>query len=231
MDESLNRANDAAVIFDVDGVLVDSYAAHLESWRRVYNQLGWQLSDEEFATTFGRTTREILQHRWPSDRPLDDATLHALDAQKEQLYREIAAADFPLMSGAVSLIRALHHDGFRLAVGSSAPAENVRLSLRHVDPDQLVEVAITGDDVTLGKPHPQVFLLAAQRLGVANSCCVVVEDAPAGIEAAHRAGMKCIGMRSQGRTAQALAAADAQVDQLAQITPELLRALLRNAYR
>ncbi len=217
---------EAAVIFDLDGVLVDSYAAHLASWRRIYEDLGWRLSDKEFASSFGRTTREILQSRWPPDMPLDDSTLQELNVRKERLYREIAAEDFPVMPGAVPLLRSLHRQGIRLAVGSSAPVENVTLSLQHVDPDQLVDVAITGDDVTLGKPHPQVFQLAAGRLSVASQNCVVVEDAPAGIEAAHRAGMKCIGMLSRGRTPQALSAADWQVDHLSQITPELLHRLL-----
>ncbi len=147
------RDDQVAVIFDVDGVLVDSYEAHLQSWRLLYADLGWELSDDDFAATFGRTTREIIQDRWPTDIPLDDSRLNELNTRKESYYREIVGNQFPTMPGAIQLLRNLNQQGFRLGVGSSGPVENVELSLSHVDPDGVVSVAISGNDVTRGKPR------------------------------------------------------------------------------
>ena len=214
------------VIFDVDGVLVDSYAAHLESWQRFAAERQWALTDEQFAATFGRTTREVIVESWGEElqraaESLTDEALRIMDDRKESLYREIIAGEFPGMDGAPELISALADAGFALAVGSSGPAENVQMVMQRVDPDGLIAVAITGDDVTRGKPDPQVFQLAAERLGLAPSRCVVVEDASAGIIAAHAAGMRCIAIASTGRTRGELQAAELVVDALTELTPEL----------
>src|SRR4249919_3214852 len=119
-----------AVIFDVDGVLVDSYAAHFRSWRDVLLENGRDLTEEDFARTFGRTSREIIAKFWGDG--LDDALVRAIDDRKEALYREIVGRSFPAMDGATALIDALRAAGFRLAVGSSAPPENVELSLERL---------------------------------------------------------------------------------------------------
>lgn len=218
------NADMGGVIFDVDGVLVDSYAAHRESWQRFAAERHWTFTDQQFAASFGRTTREIIAETWGDQlaragESLTDEAVASLDERKEALYREIIAEDFPGMDGAPALIGALAAAGYRLAVGSSGPAANVRMVLQHVDPAGAVEVAITGDDVTRGKPDPQVFQLAAERLGLPPSRCVVVEDAPAGIAAAHAAGMRCFAVASTGRQRADLRAAELVVDALAELTP------------
>src|SRR5438094_7857413 len=113
------------VIFDMDGVLVNSYDAHLESWQRSARQRNLEMSRENFARTFGRTSREIIRELWPGT--LSDEQIAAFDAAKEQAYRDILATKFPEMDGADELIRALHDAGFRLAIGSSGPPPNVAL--------------------------------------------------------------------------------------------------------
>ena len=176
-----------AVIFDVDGVLVDSYDAHFRSWRDILRENGLDMSEADFAQTFGRTSREIIRRFWGDE--VDDATARAIDDRKEALYRDLVRAAFPAMDGAVALIDALHGAGFALAVGSSAPPENVVLSLDGLGRRDAFRAIVTGRDVTRGKPDPQVFLLAAERLGMAPRDCVVIEDAPAGVRAAAAAGM------------------------------------------
>lgn len=205
-----------AVIFDVDGVLVDSYWAHYESWRLTAARHGWDFTEDDFRGTFGRTSVDIVRQLWPH-APLELSQIHALDADKEDAYRDLVEHDFPAMPGARDLLRELHAAGFRLAVGSSGPPENVALALRHVDPENLVSAVVTGADVTRGKPDPQVFQLAAERMGLPPESCVVVEDAPAGVTAAHRAGMKCIALVSTGRTRDELCEADLRVDYLAEL--------------
>ena len=208
-----------AVIFDMDGVLVDSYAAHQESWQRLAVERGYQLTPQDFAATFGRTSREIIQQLW-GDARLSVQEIAALDDLKEEYYRDVVRRDFPAMDGAVELIDALTAAQIRLAVGSSGPPENVELVLDKFERTEQFTAVVTGVDVTRGKPDPQVFQVASERLDLPPSKCVVVEDAPAGIVAAQAAGMKCVGLASTGRTTDELSAADLVVGSLREVTPQ-----------
>lgn len=212
-----------AVIFDLDGVLVDSYQAHFESWSRLYGELGVPYSEDKFAADFGRTSRDILR-RTLGDR-LTDEQVRELDGRKESLFREILRRDFPAMEGAVELIDSLASNGFLLAVGSSGPPENISLCLENLGLGEKFSAIVTGADVTRGKPDPQVFQIAANRLGVTASSCAVVEDAVHGIEAAHRAGMVSIGLTGTA-SRDRLAAASLVVDRLRELTPQVVRRLI-----
>lgn len=212
-----------AVIFDMDGVLVDSYRAHFQSWRDVYGELGFEYDEATFAADFGRTSRDIL--RRTLGNALTDADIRRLDDRKEALYRDILRADFPAMDGAVALIDALAADGFLLAVGSSGPTENIALSLEMLGRGERFSAIVTGADVTRGKPDPQVFQLAAERLGVSPGSCCVIEDAPHGIEAAQRGGMACVALTGTAPREQ-LSRADLVVEQLRELSPALLRGVI-----
>lgn len=201
----------SGVICDLDGVLVDSYQAHLRSWVTMAREHGLDITEAEFARTFGQTSREVIARYWGRD--VDAA---ALDARKEGLYREAIQACFPVMDGAVALLDALAAAGFRLAVGSSAPPENVALSLRLLGRADAFDATVTGRDVTRGKPNPQVFLLAAERLGLPPARCVVIEDAPVGVAAARAAGMPVIALVGTAEPA-ALADADLVVASLREV--------------
>jgi beta-phosphoglucomutase len=214
-----------AVIFDVDGVLVDSYHAHFASWQRMAGEQGWTVTEAEFAASFGRTSREIIAQRWSNGR-LSDEQVAELDDRKEAIYREILRESFPAMDGAARLIVALADSGVAMAVGSSGPPQNVQLVLENVDFGRRIQAVVTGVDVTRGKPDPQVFRFAAERLGVAPARCVVVEDAPAGIAAARAAGMHSVGLVSTGRTAEELQAADLVVTSLQSLSPSTIRQLI-----
>lgn len=213
-----------AVIFDVDGVLVDSYAAHRESWCDLAREMDVAYGDAEFAATFGRTSRAILQEHWP---PMSDAEMTALDDRKEAMFRAIVERDFPAMPGAAALIDALHAAGWGIAAGSSGPPENVSLALEQLGRADLFGAAITGMDVTRGKPDPEVFLLAAERLGANPNECIVFEDAPAGVAAARAAGMACVGFASTGRTHAELEGADHIIDALVDVGVDQLATILR----
>src|SRR5260221_2758043 len=119
------------VIFDMDGVLVDSYQAHWESWHFMADELGKGLTESQFVSTFGRTSREIIAEHWVANA-LSPQEMAAFDRRKEALYREIVSRHFPAMDGARDLIRDLHGAGFRLAVGSSGPPENVALAVERL---------------------------------------------------------------------------------------------------
>ncbi len=213
------------VIFDMDGVLVDSYWAHLKSWQIVAAQEGRSITEQEFAASFGRTSREIIAS-WPNVH-YTETQIADLDHRKEAVFRQLLAAQFTPMPGVHQMLQRLAEAGFRLAVGSSGPPENVELVLERLGWRDRFAAVVHGMDVRRGKPEPEVFLLAAQRAGLRPADCVVVEDAPLGIEAAHRAGMKAIGLVSTGRTAQQLAAADLVVHHLEEITPQQVFRLLQ----
>jgi beta-phosphoglucomutase len=214
-----------AAIFDMDGVLVDTYRAHYQSWLTMAEAEGLSFSEQQFAETFGRTSREIIASIWGAGR-FSDAEIVALDDRREPAFRQIVRQDSPAMPGAQQLLAALHAAGFALAVGSSGPPENVALALEKLGAGGLFGATITGADVTRGKPDPQVFLLAAERLGVAPRHCIVMEDAPPGVAAAKAAGMAALGVASTGRKREDLQQADFVVETLNEITPELLRELI-----
>jgi beta-phosphoglucomutase len=209
----LSEFNSKAAIFDMDGVLIDSYRAHFESWRRVAIEYGRVYTEEQFAAGFGRTSREVIADQWKGET-LSDQQIAEIDRRKEWLFREIIGRDFPAMDGAVELVESLVAAGFRVAVGSSGPDENVRLAIERLGIGRLLSAMVTGNDVKRGKPDPQVFLIAAEQLSVPPGRCVVVEDAPVGVEAAHRGGMRAIALASTGRTVEQLGAAELVVKSL-----------------
>jgi beta-phosphoglucomutase len=214
-----------AVIFDMDGVLIDTYHAHFQSWLMVAEREGLHFTEAEFAPTFGRTSREIIPYFWGEGR-LNNEQIAAIDDAKEAFFREIISKDFSAMPGVKELLAELHRDGFKLAIGSSAPRESVEMVIDRLDAGRWFEASVSGKDVVHGKPNPQVFLLAAERLGVAPSRCAVVEDAPPGIEAAHAAGMKAVGLVSTGRTREELSRVDLLVAKLDELSPKVFRALI-----
>jgi beta-phosphoglucomutase len=213
------------VIFDLDGVLVDSYRAHFASWRALYRELGIDYSEEAFAADFGRTSRDIL--RRTLDDQLSEERIRELDERKEALFRGILCEDFPAMDGAVKLIDSLSADSFLLAVGSSGPPENIRLALEKLGRADRFAAVVTGQDVTRGKPDPQVFQIAAERLGLPAESCAVVEDAVHGIDAARRAGMASIALTGTA-TREQLVDADLIIDSLRELTTEVVRRLIEN---
>jgi beta-phosphoglucomutase len=210
-----------AAIFDMDGVLVDTYHSHFSSWQRLYGELGIAYGEAAFAADFGRTSRDIL-HRTLGD--LSDERIREMDERKEAYFRDVVRQSPVVMDGAVELIDALAADGFVLAVGSSGPPENVALLLEKLDRAQRFQAVVTGAEVTRGKPDPQVFALAAKRLGARPADCIVVEDAVHGVEAARRAGMKSVALAGTSSRDE-LRDADLVVESLREITPAKLRKL------
>ena len=182
-----------AVLWDLDGTLVDSRAYHWWSWRAVMEREAVPITEADFAASFGRRNDEFLPE-WLGGEA-DPERIRRVAEAKEALYRErIRDRGIVALPGAVALVRSLHTGGWRQAIASSAPRLNVEVVGRALDFAHLVETTVGAEDVRVGKPDPEVFLIAAERVGVTPRRCVVVEDASAGIEAARRAGMRCIGV-------------------------------------
>jgi beta-phosphoglucomutase len=213
-----------AAVFDMDGVLIDSYDAHFQTWQQALAERGVEFKDSQFASFFGRTSRESIPAIWPH-APLSDEEIAALESRKEAAFRDLVRDHFPIMDGARELLAALRSSHFLIAVASSGPPENVNLCVEKIG-KQYFDAVVTGADVTRGKPDPEVFLCAASSLRLPPTRCVVLEDAPAGIEAAHAAGMRCIGLVSTGRTSELLAKAELVVRSLREVSPETMTRLI-----
>lgn len=219
-------ARNLGVIFDMDGVLVNSYRAHLQSWQEAARSRGLTMSETDFVRTFGRTSREIIRQLWPGR--FDGAEVAAFDAAKEQAYRDILQSHFPEMEGASAVIRSLHDAGFRLAIGSSGPAENVAVVKNCLPAGGLISATVNGSEVKHGKPEPDVFLIAAAKLGLSADRCAVIEDAPVGVEAARRADMTAIGLTGTASRAALAERAHLVVDSLTELTPPIIESLILN---
>ena len=218
-----NGIEKLGVIFDMDGVLVDSYDAHFSAWQQMLSNHHLTMSRELFARTFGQTNREIFATCYPD---LDATRYGRLADEKEAAYRRIISSNFPAMDGAAELVADLNQAGIRLAVGSSGPPENVRAVLRVLPGGQYFKATTDSSDVTRSKPDPEVFLKAAAKINMSPEKCVVVEDAPAGVKAGIAAG--CAVVAITGTTSRAfLAQADLVVDSLRELNPEIFKDLIR----
>ena len=213
------------VIFDLDGVLVDTGWAHKQSWYDLGEKEGFILTDEFFFSTFGMQNYMIipmLLGRQASSEEID-----RLSDWKELRYREIIAEKLAPSDGAKSLLINLKKEGFLLAVGSSAPRANLELVLERTDLRDYFDAYVTGQDVTNGKPAPDTFLKAAEKLSLDADSCVVVEDAVQGVEAGKAAGMPVVAVTTT-RSRADLHKADIIVDSLTQLQARHFGDLLRN---
>ena len=179
-------------IFDHDGVLVDSLSFHQEAWLEMGRRTGLPITAEFIHETFGMTNPMIFA------RLLGEAgaalDLKQYSDQKEACYREVVRGRIALMDGVRELLDALTSSGVRLAIGSSGPRPNLELTVESCGLTGRFASIVALEDIAQGKPDPQVFLLAAERAGVAPSHAVVFEDAPVGILAAKAAGMRAVGV-------------------------------------
>jgi beta-phosphoglucomutase len=211
------------IIFDLDGVLIDSGEAHWQAWRALGERIGRPLRTEQFSATFGRRNEDCIYELFGPQA--DRAEALRLADWKESLYRDSFAKLVRPVAGAVELVRACFAAGVRVGIGSSAPRENLDLAVESLGIRPFVGASVSGNDVSHGKPDPQVFLRAAERVGVAPNGCVVVEDAPAGIAAAIAGGMIAVALVGSHARSE-LGAATTVIDHLSELTPARLRSLV-----
>ena len=186
------------VLWDLDGTLVDSADFHWRSWRDTMRAEGVEISHRQFLDSFGQKNDRVLALWLGAGASADRIARIAHD--KEAEYRRLAEEHgLESLPGAAPWIRRLHAAGWKQAIASSAPRLNIEVMLRAMRLDHEFDAIVGAEDVSVGKPNPEVFLTAARRLGLAPERCVVVEDAAVGIDAARRAGMRSVGVSRAAR--------------------------------
>ena len=183
-----------AVIFDMDGTMIDSMPHHTSTWMNFAQTHGVVMDiDDLMRRTTGRTGLECV--RIVLNQPnMDEAKAWALMHEKEQLYRDIFGPIFKEVTGFTPFYAATRARGLKVAVGTAGDIHNVEFALGHLHMNPPPDAIARGDEGLTGKPTPAIFLAAAQRVGIAPEHCIVFEDAPFGIEAARRAGMRAVGI-------------------------------------
>jgi beta-phosphoglucomutase len=210
-----------AVIWDLDGVIIDSANEHRQAWQRLAREEGIPFTDETFWATFGKRNDDIFAATWGK---LPPERVRELGDRKEAYFRELIRETAAPLPGALELMRALHEAGYRQALASSTPIQNIELISDVLGLRRYLTVLVSGEAVARGKPAPDIFLQAAKELGVDPTHCLVIEDAVAGVQAAHAAGMRCIAVAGN-RDLPGLREAELMVKSLTEVDVERIRTL------
>jgi beta-phosphoglucomutase family hydrolase len=200
-------ADATAVIFDMDGVLLDSGAHHRDAWRALLADLGVEPAPDFWRRTIGRPAEEAVSHLL--ERPVAPDEAAALARRKREHYARLAARGMQAVAGAPAFVDTLVAEGVPRAVATSASRHDVETLLTEIGVRRHFEVVVTADDVRWGKPNPEVYLRAAEGLGLPPQRCLVFEDSVVGVHAARNAGMRVIGL-STAHTVRELLAAGAE---------------------
>ena len=202
-----------AFIWDMDGVIVDSGEPHFQSWHEAFAMRGVSYTREHFHDFFG-TRDDLIIKRMLGDVSAED--IREIEDWKEARYRELVNGNVKVLPGVMPLLKVMKSRGFKVALGTSAPLENVHAVAADIGLDEYFDAVVHGREVGEGKPSPEIYLTAAERLGADPADCIVFEDSPHGVEAARKAGMKCVAI-TNSHPAEELSAATRVVDSLEEI--------------
>ncbi|MFH1831148.1 MAG: beta-phosphoglucomutase family hydrolase [Pseudomonadota bacterium] len=208
-----------AAIFDLDGVVVDTVPIHFKAWKRMFNEYGHEFSFEDYKQKVDGIPRYDGARAILTELPEDE--LREAADKKQGYFREFLDGEvIPRYDTTINLINQLQKSGIKVAVISSS--KNCPLILQRIGIFDRLDTVISGKDITKGKPDPQIFLMAADRLGATPHCCVVFEDAVLGVEAAKRGEMKCVGIDRYDNPKR-LAKADIIVKDAGEVTVSMLK--------
>lgn len=217
----MSRAPTGAVLWDLDGTLVDSEEYHWRAWRETMGAEAVSITQEQFLATFGQRNDSFVP-QWLGSGATPERVRRIAEAKESCYRRLVLQGGLAPSAGAAEWVKRLQQEGWAQAIASSAPRRNVEVVLEALGFTAYFGTVVSAEDVHNGKPDPEVFLVAASRLGVPPSRSIVVEDAAAGIEAARRAGMRSIGLCRVG----AALAADLTAPSLAALPPDAFSRLL-----
>lgn len=211
-----------AVIFDMDGVLIDSEPVVMDSYRKVASKYGITFTDRDYEATIGHTDEDTVYRLWRRDLSKEEVE-HIIKSAREEFRKNIKS--IPVKEGVMNLIRNLREAGYLLGLGTSAPPEDTKAILSAIGVMEFFSAVVTAKDVRKAKPAPDIFLKVLEKLGTKPKNSVVIEDSPAGIKAARNAGCKSIGViGTVGRNK--LGEADLVVSSLKHLDVEAIQRLL-----
>jgi beta-phosphoglucomutase len=215
-----------AVLWDLDGTIVDTGRLHWRAWLAIMHANGHEMTQEYFSRTFGRRNDMILHDLLGPD--LAPSAMKHISDTKEGYYRELVLSyGVEYLPGVEKWLQILRDSGWRQAIASSAPRRNIEAVLDALHAGRPFDAIVASEDVRYGKPDPQVFLMAAEQVAVPPDRCIVVEDSPAGVEGAHRAGMRAIGVGA----AHATLGADLALSALDELPEDAFERLLGSGGR
>ncbi|MEE8582877.1 MAG: HAD family phosphatase, partial [Dehalococcoidales bacterium] len=217
-----------AVIWDMDGVMVDSAPYHFKAWQAAFKKRGIDYTEEDFRHGFGQRNDTIISAIL-GEKASPEA-IEAIAGEKEAGFRRRIGRRVEPLPGVAALVRSLTEKGYKMAVASSAPPENIALIMKGLKLADCCPVIISERDVTRGKPDPQAFLKAAERLGIEPQSCLVIEDAVAGVAAATSAGMAVIAVTNT-HPAESLTKADLIVDSVEKVSTATIDKLINKNRR
>lgn len=210
-----------AVIWDLDGVIIDSAEEHRKAWHRLAQEEGVPFTDEQFWATFGWRNDAIIPLIYG---PVSPERLQELADRKEAYFREYIQNTVAPLPGAIELMSALHAVGYKQGLGTSTPIANIEVISKALGLERFLSALVSGETVPHGKPAPDIFLKVAEKLGVALEHCLVIEDAVAGIAAARAGGMYSIAVAGE-RDLPGLRVANLVVNNLTQVNVETIQQL------
>jgi beta-phosphoglucomutase family hydrolase len=208
--------NKLAVIWDMDGVLIDTYAFHYQAWSTVLEDYQIAFSQKTFQRIFGLKNDRAIKMLLGEGVSLEQ--MLAIEEKKEAAFRQMIQHQVQLLPGVMDWLEGLQHQGVLQAVATSAPPENVNALMAETHIQHYFATIISASEMP-GKPDPAVFLEAATRLKVTPQYCLVIEDSVAGLHAAKRAGMKCIAVTTTNPP-ERLTSANQVVENLTQLSVE-----------
>ena len=213
-----------AVVWDMDGVIADTADYHYSAWRDVLKERGVTFSKEDFMRHFGQRHDTIIKSALGDN--VAPEVIDAITDKKQSLYRQRVSKNVVPLPGAVELIKLLNKNRIKTAIATSAVVKNVQVILKGLGIEDCFQAIAFGTEVAEGKPSPQIFQLAATRLGVKSADCVAIEDAIAGVTAAKHAGMKCVAVTNSHPDIK-LKHADLIVDTLEKVDINVLKGLYK----
>jgi beta-phosphoglucomutase family hydrolase len=214
-----------AIIWDMDGVLVDTGEFHYQSWKQTFDELNVPFSKKQFRETFGMNNAGILEIICGKKLPPEEE--QKISEHKEELFREAVKRKAKLLPGIESALKNFSDWNLKQAIASSAPPKNIEVLVKELKIGAYFDATVSGFDIP-GKPDPGVFLKTARQLSVEPERCVVIEDAVAGVEGAKNAGMKCIAVTTTN-SSEALSKADLTFDSLEELNQDTLFELFENS--
>ena len=213
-----------AVIWDMDGVLLDSGPSHFKAWRATLGRYKIKVYEERLRRSFGMTNQQVIQ--FIADQPILKELADRISREKDILFQSIIKDQAVFLPGVKKWIEAFRQNGISQALASSGSPGNINVVLTALAAETYFDEVVSGDGLP-SKPDPFVFLKAADRLGVIPLNCLVIEDAVAGVQAAKASGMKCIAVTTTDH-AEKLADADVVLDNLAELMTDHIKVLFSN---